>query len=70
MGLGAKLKAKLTKKTMILHLVGKLAEMAKILKNVKFFKVFGSLGLPTSKQNYQKNVPRPIKNQVRFGSVS
>ena len=37
---GAKLKAKLTKKSIIWPLVGKLAEVAKMLQNLFFFKYF------------------------------
>ena len=42
---GPKLRAKLTKKSIICLLVGKFAEIAKNLKNLRFFKVFWSLGL-------------------------
>ena len=48
---GPKLKAKLTKKSIIWPLVGKFAEVAKKLKNNLSFNVFWSLGLPTSTQN-------------------
>ena len=67
--LGAKLGAKFTKKSITWPLVGNLAETAKILKNLRFAR-FWSLGLPTSKQNRQKGVPRPIKNQAKFRSAS
>ena len=54
--LGFKLGSKLTKKSIIWRLVGKLAEIAKkkiyiYEKNHKFFNLVGPLGLPTSKQN-------------------
>ena len=61
----AKLRAKLTKKSIIWLLVGKLAEIVKKLKNLWKIKVFWSPGLPTSKQNSIKSVPRPIKIQVK-----
>ena len=49
---GPKLRAKLIKKSIIWPLVGKLAEIIKKLKKTSvFFKVFWSLGLPTSKHN-------------------
>ena len=64
--LSAKLRAKLTKKTIIWPLVGKLAEVAKNLKNLKKIKVFWCPGLPTSKQNSIKSVPRPIKIQGKI----
>ena len=47
----AKLRAKLTKKSIIWLLVGKLAEVEKMLQNYCFFNTFGSLGLPTSREN-------------------
>ena len=68
--LNAKLRAKLTKKSIIWPLVGKLAEVAKMLQNYLFFNTFGSLGLPTSRQNSIKSVPRPIKIQVKIWSAS
>ena len=66
----AKLRAKLTKKSIIWLLVGKLAEIAKKLKNLRKIKVFWSPGLPTSKQNSIKSVPRPIKIQAKIWSAS
>ena len=62
----AKLRAKLTKKSIIWLLVGKLAEIAKKLKNQRKIKVFWSPGLPTSKQNSIKSVPRSIKIQTKI----
>ena len=52
--LDTKLEAKLTKKLIKWPLVGKLAEKAKMVKNHLFFKVFWSLGLPTSRPNWPK----------------
>ena len=50
--LNAKLRAKLTKKSIIWPLVGKLAEVAKMLQNCCFFfNTFGSIGLPTLEPN-------------------
>ena len=66
----AKLGAKLTKKSIIWPLVGKLAEVAKMLQNYCAFNTFGSLGLPTSRQNSIKSVPRPIKIQVKIWSAA
>ena len=67
----AKLRAKLTKKLIIWLLVGKLAEIAKKLKkNLGKIKVFWSPGLPTSKQNSIKSVPRPIKIQAKIWPAS
>ena len=67
---GAKLTAKLTQKSIIWPLVGKLAEIAKMLENYKFFNSFGSLGLPTSKENWHKSVPRVMKNEAKKWSAS
>ena len=61
----AKLRAKLTKKSIIWPLVGKLAEVAKKVKNRRKIKVSWCPGLPTSKQNSIKSVPRPIKIQAK-----
>ena len=58
------------KKSIIWPLVGKLAEIAKKLKNLRKIKVFWSPGLPTSKQNSIKSVPRPIKIQAKIWSAS
>ena len=66
----AKLRAKLSKKSIIWLLVGKLAEIAKKLKKLKKIKVFWSPGLPTSKQNSIKSVPRPIKILAKIWSAS
>ena len=66
----AKLRAKLTKKSIIWLLVGKLPEIVKKLKNLKKIKVFWLLGLLTSKQNSIKSVPRPIKIQAKIWSAS
>ena len=66
----AKLRANLSKKSIIWLLVGKLAEIAKKLKNLRKIKVFSSPGLPTSKQNSIKSVPRPIKIQAKIWSAS
>ena len=49
--LGAKLKAKLTKKSIIWRLVGKLADIAKMLKTEYVFNDLGSFGLPISEEN-------------------
>ena len=49
--LGAKLRAKLTEKSIIWPLVGKLAESSKNASKKYFLNTFGSLGLPTSNQN-------------------
>ena len=59
------------KKSIIWPLVGKLAEIAKKLKkNPRKIKVFWFPGLPTSKQNSIKSVPRPIKIQAKIWSAS
>ena len=65
--LSAKLRAKFTKKWIILRLVGKFAEIAKKLKNLKKIKVFWSPGLPTSKQNSIKSVQDRSKFKQKFG---
>ena len=71
--LGAKLGAKFTKKSIIWPLVGKMPDIA---KNTKFADsstlliVFWFLGPPTSKQNWQKSVLEPIKNQAKKWSAS
>ena len=48
---GALLRAKLIKKSIIWRVVGKLVEIAKMLKKYSVFNDFESPGLPTSKQN-------------------
>ena len=67
---GTKLRCKLTKKSIIWPVIGKLAEIAKKLKNLGKIKVFWSPGLPTSKQNSIESVPRPIKIQAKIWSAS
>ena len=66
----AKLRAKLTKKSIIWPLDGKLAEVAKKLKNLRKIMVFWSPGLPTSKQNSIKSVLTSIKIQAKIWSAS
>ena len=48
--------------------VGRNSKKAK--KNLRFFEVFWSPGLPTSNQIWQKSVPRPIKIQAKNWSAS
>ena len=43
---------------------------SKHVSNDCFFNTFGSLGLPTSRQNSIKNLPRPIKIHVKIWSAS
>ena len=52
--LDTKLEAKLTNKLIKWPLVDKFAEKAKMLKNLVFYKVFWSLGLPTSRPTWPK----------------
>ena len=61
----AKLRAKLTKKSIIWLLVGKLAEIVKKLKNLKKIKVFWFPGLPTSKQNSIKKRTQTDQNSSK-----
>ena len=62
--LGVKLGVMLAKISIIWPLVGNLAEISKSLKNYKFSIYFEALGLPTSRPNRQKNVPKAIKNRT------
>ena len=65
--LGLKLRAKLTKRSIIWLLVGKLPEVAKMIKKIIFFQCFWSFGLPTSKHNLQKASPDRSNINQKFG---
>ena len=73
MGLGAKLRAKLIEKSIIWPLVGKLAEVAKMLKKktiVCFAILLGPSAFQLRGKVDKKNFPRPIKSQVKIWSAS
>ena len=66
--LGAKLRAKLIKKSIIWLLVGKLAEINNMLKTYYVFNDFGCLGLPTwhpkPTKIRSKSLPKSIKQGI------
>ena len=62
--MGVKLGVMLAQILIIWPLVGNLAELAKTYQNHWFFIYFEALGLPTSRPNRSKIVPKAMTNRL------